>query len=124
MATTRTCAGCSTNKPLTGEHFYKHASMPGGFEYRCKSCERERARWRNILRLYGLTPEDYAALMEAQGGTCVTCPATGVLDIDHDHETGLVRGLLCRRCNVTLGLTDEDPERLERLAAYLRNTLP
>jgi hypothetical protein len=97
--------------------------------YGCKECERTRARTRNMLRLYGLTREDYEAMLEAQDGHCACCPATSsdgrLLDVDHDHLTGLNRGLLCRSCNIILGHVSDDPVHLERLAEYLRaNTVP
>lgn len=76
------------------------------------------------LRRHGLTEETFAALLEAQGGGCAICgstePGNGSFRIDHDHDTGQVRGLLCHKCNVALGLMGDDPERLARAAAYLR----
>ena len=67
---------------------------------------------RNWLRkAYNITPDDYNALLEAQGGHCALCPATRhsvkcgrPLGIDHDHGSKHIRGLLCHACNVTLGL--------------------
>lgn len=66
---------------------------------------------RNWLRkTYNITPDDYAALLDAQGGHCALCPATRhsvkcgrPLGIDHDHGSSHIRGLLCHACNVTLG---------------------
>lgn len=59
----------------------------------------------NIKRLYGLTVEAWLALHQEQSGLCGICkkpPAKGHLHVDHDHDTGRVRGLLCRPCNVKL----------------------
>ena len=53
----------------------------------------------------GVTDDEYARLLEAQGGGCAICgntPKTRRLDVDHDHKTGKVRGLLCHRCNRSL----------------------
>lgn len=71
---------------------------------------------------YGLTMNQYKALEEATP-VCPIClaPWSGDDCIDHDHRTGEVRGLLCGRCNGALGRFDDDPDRLERAAAYLRN---
>jgi hypothetical protein len=128
--TYRVCARCERDLPLDAEHYYR-STIPGGggWEFRCKECERERARWRNMLKLYGLTREDYEAMLEAQDGHCACCPATSsdgrLLDVDHDHLTGLNRGLLCRSCNIILGHVSDDPVHLERLAEYLRaNAIP
>jgi len=75
----------------------------------------------------------FAALLEKQGGGCAICGRTKVtngrwisthakdLHVDHDHETGQVRGLLCNQCNVSLGLMDDEPDRLIRAAEYLKN---
>lgn len=63
------------------------------------------------------------ALLEAEGGHCAICfqPATAV---DHDHHTGKVRGLLCKHCNVGLGMFADDPERLENAILYLSRSKP
>ena len=71
---------------------------------------------------YGLEPEDLAYLYAAQNHVCAVCgdpPEGRSLSIDHDHETGRVRGLLCHHCNVALGHVRDDPERLMALVAYL-----
>jgi hypothetical protein len=80
------------------------------------------SRRRGKLRSkYGITPEDYAEMYVAQDGRCAVCGAArDVLSIDHCHATGAVRGLLCRECNIALGLLKDDPAIIERAAEYLR----
>jgi hypothetical protein len=81
-----------------------------------------------MRKRYGITLEDYERMMVEQGGGCAICGLTEnqwknaptKLCVDHDHDSGLVRGLLCRRCNVGLGALGDSEEGLERALAYLR----
>lgn len=71
-----------------------------------------------------MTIEQYDALVEEQLGFCAIChrnPGPRGLDVDHDHRTGEVRGLLCSRCNTGLGLFADLPLFLYRAAAYLED---
>lgn len=73
-----------------------------------KEQAKERARAKRLMDNYKLTVEQYDAILESQGGVCYGCrmaePVKGRrLSVDHDHGTGLVRGLLCSRCNPILG---------------------
>jgi len=72
---------------------------------------------------YGITPEERAALETSQGGLCAICNAPPkdrkALAVDHCHGTGRVRGLLCDRCNMAIGLLDDNAERLAAAIAYL-----
>lgn len=85
-------------------------------------------QWVRKLARHGLTPQDYEDLLAAQGGGCAICGTTvnrygdteRRLPVDHDHETGQVRGVLCDVCNRVLGLFGDDPARLEHAAEYLR----
>ena len=83
--------------------------------------QRDRANY--LKRKYGMTLEDYDRLLVEQGGGCAICgrpPRDDIaLHVDHDHETGRVRGLLCFPCNNTLGDFGDDPIRLYVAAAYL-----
>lgn len=59
-------------------------------------------RRERTLKRYGITPRQYARMLEMQGGRCAICrkrPKTRRLAVDHDHQTKRVRGLLCMRCN-------------------------
>lgn len=75
------------------------------------------------LRQYGLTAEDYDALLERQNGVCAICfkPPKGKsrLSVDHDHVTGRVRGLLCGPCNCSIGLLNEDADVFQSAINYL-----
>jgi len=80
------------------------------------------ARRAYLKKRYGLTIEDYDALLAAHDGRCDICriPLTGdERCLDHCHTSGAVRGWLCRGCNLVLGHAKDDPARLRAAAAYL-----
>jgi hypothetical protein len=71
---------------------------------------------------YGITAAEYQKLFEQQDGLCAICsdpPSKYELCVDHDHETGKVRGLLCRPCNSALGLLEDRLDLVLRAAGYL-----
>lgn len=72
---------------------------------------------------FGITLDEYRAKESEQEGKCAicgcACPTGRSLAVDHNHETGEVRGLLCANCNRAIGLLKEDPDRLLAAAAYL-----
>lgn len=95
------------------------------------------AAWARIarrakLKRMGLTEQEFDDLLALQNGQCPICgtelqQASGDRDfdcdavIDHDHETGLTRGLLCHRCNMALGLLRDNTDALRRAADYIRH---
>ena len=80
------------------------------------------------FRRYGLTRAEYEALMERQNGVCAICGSANwgphKPHIDHDHDSGEVRGLLCANCNVMIGHAREDAEILSRAIDYLSAIRP
>lgn len=83
----------------------------------------------NLKRRFQITEADYTAMLEAQSGRCAICgtskPGTsGVFAVDHDHETGQVRGLLCRSCNVGIGNLKDKADLLRSAIAYLERNRP
>lgn len=109
------CSKCETDKEDV--EFSKNSGRSDGLQAWCKACSSARrtewgrenpdkiqknARYSN----YRIHPEEYAKLWEKQNGICALCPTDLSLktpDIDHDHATGEVRGLLCHRCNTLVG---------------------
>ena len=77
----------------------------------------ERAPW----RAYGMTDAEFGAMYRNQRGRCAICHENGRLVVDHDHTTGQVRGLLCNRCNLTLGALRDEPELAELMIRYLES---
>jgi hypothetical protein len=67
---------------------------------------------------YGMTREQYDELLAKQGGACAICRATEDLVVDHDHDTGKVCGILCRKCNVGLGQFNDDGRLIEIACMY------
>lgn len=87
-----------------------------------REARRKQSRRRYIQGEYGLTDEQYQALWEAQGGLCAVCRRRfQKLQIDHCHETGAVRGLLCGNCNFAIGRLGDTPAALMRAVNYLRD---
>jgi hypothetical protein len=121
---TKVCIHCGREKPLAE---FRPNYRKIGRRNECERCFSIIA----VCRRYGITREQYEEMWTRQGGRCAICNRLGSevhargkavlrLAVDHDHETGVVRGLLCNGCNLGLGGFDDDPEALERAAAYLR----
>lgn len=72
-----------------------------------------------VYNKYGLTEKDYEAIKELQGGKCLICGRGGRLVVDHDHESGEVRGLLCSNCNTGLGMFKDSVQSLQNAILYL-----
>jgi hypothetical protein len=80
-----------------------------------------------LRRNYGITAEDYDRMLSEQGGACAVCGGGPrgnhkYLSVDHDHATGVVRGLLCTTCNPAIGMFKDDPALLRRAADYLESS--
>jgi hypothetical protein len=84
--------------------------------------KRARDRHEHYRRKYGITTPDYEALLSKQSGVCAICskpPGRIRLAVDHCHQTKKVRGLLCLRCNTTVGILEKRADVLPLAAAYL-----
>ena len=76
---------------------------------------------KSLKRKYGLSVEEYSMLVQKQRGVCAVCGNTwgSRLHVDHDHKTGKVRALLCFKCNLVLGLINDDVVVVKRMVEYL-----
>lgn len=101
------------------------ASLNGERVYRMSGAA---SRYYGLRRYYGMTPEKYDAMHRAQNGCCAICGGPEVathkgrlkmLHVDHNHDTGRVRELLCFRCNAMIGSALENPEILRSAISYL-----
>ena len=140
------CAACGETKPHFEFSLARAAQPNRNAVYRsnCKQCqataargwyarnpERAKANKRrfNLERFYGLTVDQYNELLRKQHGGCAICGLSDLdapgarrkfeLSVDHCHDTGRVRGLLCNRCNRAIGLFGDDPKILHKAIAYL-----
>lgn len=90
---------------------------------RYRAANKERIRDQYVRRTFGITLADYERMLDEQDGGCAICgapePEGSSLHVDHDHDTGEVRALLCFPCNNALGLLGDDPERVATLLEYL-----
>lgn len=87
--------------------------------YRAKNPDAQRNYW--LKSVYGITAEQYDAMFAAQGECCAICrdPNPVQWNVDHCHETGAVRGILCSACNQGIGLLRDDREVLRSAVRYL-----
>ena len=121
----RKCNKCGETKPLT--QFYKTGRKndkdPNARHHECKECAKarikrtrdpERARDLFYRRTYGISLADFNRMVLSQGSKCACCGTSepggkhNQWCVDHDHQTGQVRQLLCKNCNIILGLVDDD----------------
>lgn len=137
---TRICKHCGEEKAFS--EFWKNRSDPvAGVQYGCKTCQTQARRDRHAADptyyrdkqykvLYGISYEVYEQMLIDQGEVCAICqrPETKTshgklrpLSVDHDHDTGIVRGLLCQSCNAALGLFEDDLDILSNAMTYIES---
>lgn len=84
---------------------------------------RDKSRDYHLKKLYGMSSTDYIVMLQKQNGQCAICfqfpNDKKPLAVDHCHKTGKIRGLLCTRCNLSIGALNDDPLLLESAIKYL-----
>lgn len=114
---TQSC-GCLQKDELSKRQ--KHGYRYGSDEYK------QHHRDLRLQRKYGITWNDYLEIIESQDNECAIC-GTSISELDHTahldhcHDTGKVRGVLCRRCNTGIGMLNDDPDTLMKAVNYLIN---
>jgi hypothetical protein len=113
------------------EQFVRNATQPSGRAPYCKPCHNARgkaakekvggSRTYHLKRRYGISAQDADAMLVEQDGLCAICRAAPAVHVDHDHETGAVRALLCFNCNGGLGQFRDDPWLLHTAAFYVEH---
>ncbi len=139
----RVCKTCSEEKSF--DDFPKNRMYKDGIRPHCIECRRKYEvnsfhkhkhkrpydylsdKDRKLQRSFGISYSEYLTMLEAQDGKCAICGTTDTgkrkaFAVDHCHNTGKIRGLLCSNCNTGIGNLRDDIELLERAIEYLRNT--
>lgn len=137
---TKACRYCGETKPV--DEFVIRDRARGTYKNECRACKKiysskryfsDPQKHRDVLRqsLYGMQPGEYAQMFTTQKGVCFICRRTErsahksgtvrSLFVDHNHDTGAVRALLCMNCNAGIGQFQDDAELLLRAAVYIEN---
>jgi hypothetical protein len=129
----KVCTKCGKEKPHSD--YSKHKQQKSGLHPRCKECRKEehrlarkqpghqaKARVNHLRNKYGLTLEQYDAMLLAQAGLCKICGNAEAHHVDHCHQSGKVRGLLCINCNHGIGKFKDNPQLLRTAATYLEES--
>jgi len=127
-AGSRECRACGRNRAAAAYRRDPAAGVAKQRAWQAKNPAKVAAiERRRVLRRYGLTPAQYDEMLVKQGGGCAICGGaatrggkSSLLSVDHDHKSGLVRGLLCSHCNFAIGLFADDPVLLGRAIEYLK----
>lgn len=126
------CCKCKEEKEL--KCFNKNRSKKDGYASYCKDCKKEEAKkykprketLKKRLSKHDITPDTYNEMFNKQHGKCLICgrhqsELTKGLCVDHDHVTGKNRGLLCTKCNLRLGVFNDNIEHLKAAIVYLES---
>lgn len=123
VAPSQVCRSCGAEKMES--EFRRNWRRASCLDFNCHDC----VSHINRLARFGLTPDQYLEMLNAQGGVCAICEAPEsstdakgrikALAVDHDHATGAIRGLLCANCNKGIGNLGDSVETLIAAAAYL-----
>jgi len=136
---TKKCTKCGEERSLCDFHTKYDNRRNNAYDSKvCRICVNEQARKScvrcqrtKILSLHGITEVDFEIMFKEQNGVCAICCQPEIakfngkiqhLAVDHDHVTGIVRGLLCLNCNHVLGKAKDNPEILRKAADYLEKT--
>jgi hypothetical protein len=136
----KTCKACKVAKPYT--EFNKRVGNADGYRTQCKACWSiynkkryddpkyvEQHRSNHLKRKYGITLADYETMLASQNNSCAICKSESpkrnsqYFMVDHNHQTGEVRGLLCHPCNSAIGLLGDNISSLEAAVTYLSTTV-
>lgn len=123
-----TCKKCKRQFPTDRLPITRKAckGLPQTLCLKCRTESREQGRNYSLQMKYGLTREEYNEMLERQGGGCAICASKTpgskrhFFCVDHCHDTGLVRGLLCCSCNMALAQVGDTLEGVMRFVSYIK----
>lgn len=129
----KTCSKCKENKALAA--FAVRSTAKDGKRTQCKACDQkyrlenqDEIREYHYQNRYGISLEQYEEKLKEQDYSCAICGSKHTsndrmkrLVVDHNHNTGQVRGLLCHACNVAIGAAKEQEDILMACISYLRS---
>jgi hypothetical protein len=135
----KTCNICNTDKSI--DSFVKRSNRESGIQPYCKSCHNRNSREKysstymreyDLKSKYGIGHSEFLKILESQDNKCAICKRDSEiclsgrkkrLCVDHSHDTGKVRGILCDKCNRGIGLLNDDPNVLISAYNYLINSI-
>lgn len=142
---TKLCTNCKTDKSVS-DFYIKTSRKNEGYNYNdpclyaseCKSCQIKRQaevrknnkdlfKSRDLFQSFGIRFEEYKSIYDFQNGCCAVCERhssefSRALDVDHNHTTGEIRGLLCNLCNTGIGKFKDNVDLLEKCIKYLKKS--
>jgi hypothetical protein len=125
LVSEKICRKCGKIKPSS--FFAKSSVEADRLQKWCKLCRKEhydtnarKVFFNHVERMYGLTKEQYIKMVADQKECCAICGLQTKLHVDHDHNTGKVRELLCSACNTSLGSVKDNSEILKSMIEYLK----
>jgi len=134
---TKVCTTCKVEKNINEFYLRGGNYSPNSRKSKCKECDKKRVAetyWKDpsvyqnnhLKRNYGITLNEYNQMLVEQGHRCKTCGTTepggkhGKFMVDHSHNTGEIRGLLCKSCNIALGEVGDNINTLQKMIEYLQ----
>lgn len=123
--TSRVCPRCKEDKllsefPIRGRNKHNYDPRFG----LCRPCDAKRSAKYRLKRFFNVSPTEYLTILAFQGGGCFICgrlEPNRYMPVDHNHKTGMVRGLLCNTCNRLIGAYKESTACFERIVEYLKD---
>lgn len=113
------CYTCDQLKDKNEENFFPSKNSKFGYRRKCKECCKDYQKDNHLKKRYNWSTKEYENMCQTQNHRCMICEEEKKLFVDHSHDTGEVRGLLCDTCNRGIGFLKEKNENLWNALLYL-----